>query len=76
MPRKTHPQNQPASSSTSLPASGSEAPRRPGKEKVTKPNVIDAVRINNYQAQLEEVVGMMSQKIGTITELLKRFFVP
>ena len=41
-----------------------------------KPNEIDAVQMNNHQAQLEEAVGMMSQEIGTIKELLKRLFVP
>ena len=76
MPRKTRPHNQPASSLTSLPASSSEAPKRPRKEKVMKLNEIDAVQMNNCQAQLEEAVGMMSQKIGTIKELLERLFVP
>ena len=46
------------------------------KEKVTEPNEIDVVHMNNYQAHLEEAVGMMSQEIGTIKELLKRLFVP
>ena len=32
--------------------------------------------MNNRQAQLEEAIGMMSQEIGTIKELLKRLFVP
>ena len=76
MLRKTHPQNQPASSSTSLPALGSEALRRPGKERVTKLNEIDAVQMNNHQTQLEEAIGMTSQEIGSIKELLQRLFVP
>ena len=41
-----------------------------------KLNEIDVVQIINCQAQLEEAVGMMSQEIGTIKELLKRLFVP
>ena len=32
--------------------------------------------MNNCQVQLEEAVGMMSQEISTIKELLKRLFVP
>ena len=32
--------------------------------------------MNNRQTQLEEAVGMMSQEIGTIKELLERLFVP
>ena len=31
--------------------------------------------MNNRQAQLKEAVGMISQEIGTIKELLKRLFV-
>ena len=44
--------------------------------KVTEPNEIDAVQMNNRQAQLKKAVGMMSQEIGTIKELLERLFVP
>ena len=32
--------------------------------------------MNARQVQLEEVVGVLSQEIGTIKELLKRLFVP
>ena len=76
MPRRTHSQTQPASSSTNPSALDSEAPKRPGKEKATEPNVIDAVQMNNHQTQLKESIGMMSQEIGTIKELLERLFVP
>ena len=34
------------------------------------------VQMNACQVQLEEAVGVMSQKIGKIKELLKRLFVP
>ena len=37
---------------------------------------IDAVQMNAHQVQLEEAVGVMSQEISTIKELLKRLFVP
>ena len=37
---------------------------------------MDAVQMNAHQVQLEEAVGVMSQEIGTIKELLKRLFVP
>ena len=76
MPRRTRSQTQLASSSTSLLASSPEAPRRLGNEKVTELNEIDAVQMNNCQAQLEEAIGMMSQEIGTIKELLERLFIP
>ena len=76
MPRKTRSQTQPASSSTNPPASDSKTPRRPEKEKAIEPNEIDAVQMNNHQTQLEEAIGMMSQEIGTIKELLERLFVP
>ena len=32
--------------------------------------------MNNRQTQLEEAIGMMSQEIGTIKELLERLFGP
>ena len=32
--------------------------------------------MNARQVQLKEAVGVMSQEIGTIKELLKRLFVP
>ena len=37
---------------------------------------MDAVQMNARQVQLEEAVGVMSQEIGTIKELLERLFVP
>ena len=37
---------------------------------------MDAAQMNAHQVQLEEAVGVMSQKIGTIKELLERLFVP
>ena len=76
MLRKARPQNQLASSSTSPPALGFEAPKSPGKEIVTELNEIDAVQMNNRQAQLKEAIGVMSQEIGTIKELLERLFIP
>ena len=76
MLRITRSQTQLASNSTPTPTSSPEAPRRPRKEKATEPNEIDTVQMNNHQAQLEEDVGVMNQKIGTIKELLKRFFIP
>ena len=63
MSQKTRSQNYPASSSTSPLALSSGGPRRPGKDKVTEPNEIDVVQMNNRQAQLEEAVGVMSQGI-------------
>ena len=35
---------------------------------------IDAVQMNARQVQLEEVVGVMSQEMSTIKELLERLF--
>ena len=32
--------------------------------------------MTNHQAQLEEAVGVMSQEIGTIKQLLERLLVP
>ena len=32
--------------------------------------------MNNRHTQLDEAVGMMSQEIGTIKELLERLFIP
>ena len=52
------------------------APRRPGKEKATEQTEINMVQMNAHQVQLEEAVGVMSQEIGTIKELLERLFVP
>ena len=72
MLRKTRSQNQPASSSTSPPASSSEIPRRPGKEKATELTEVEAAQMSNRQAQLEETVRVMSQEIGTIKQLLER----
>ena len=37
---------------------------------------IDAVQMNARQVQLEEAIGVMSQEMSTIKELLKRLFVP
>ena len=37
---------------------------------------IEVVQMNVLQVQLEEAVGVMSQEIGTIKELLERLFVP
>ena len=61
---------------TSLSASNPEAPKRPGKEKATELTEIDAVQMNARKVQLEEAVGVMSQEMSTIKELLKRLFVP
>ena len=36
---------------------------------------IEAAQMNNRQAQLEEAVGVMSQEIGTIKQLLERLLV-
>ena len=36
---------------------------------------IDTVQMNARQVQLEEAVGMMSQEMNTIKELLERLFV-
>ena len=52
------------------------APRRPGKEKATEQIKIDMVQMSAHQMQLEEAVGVMSQEIGMINELLKRLFIP
>ena len=76
MPQRTRSQTQPASSSASPTMLNPEAPERPRKEKTTELSEIDATRINNRQAQLEEAVGAMSQEMSTIKELLKRLFVP
>ena len=73
MPRKTRSQNQPASSSTSPLASSSEIPKRLGKEKVTELAEVEAAQMNNRQAQLEEAVGVMSQEIGIIKQLLEGY---
>ena len=37
---------------------------------------VEATQMKNHQAQLEEVVGVMSHEIGTIKQLLERLFVP
>ena len=37
---------------------------------------IDAVQMNAHQVQLEEVVGVMSQEMNTIKELLERLLIP
>ena len=37
---------------------------------------IEVVQMNVLQVQLEEAVGVMSQEIGTIKELLEKLFVP
>ena len=37
---------------------------------------MDAIQMNAHQVQLEEAIGMISQEIGTIKELLERLFVP
>ena len=37
---------------------------------------VELAQMNNYQAQLEEAVGVMSQEIGTIKQLLERLLVP
>ena len=76
MSQKTRSQNKPASSSTSLQASSSEDPKRPGKEKVLELTEVEAVQMTNRQAKLEEAMGVMSQEIGTIKQLLKRLLVP
>ena len=76
MPRKTHSQNQTTSSSTSPPASSSEIPRRPRKEKATELTEVEAAQMSNRQAHLEETVGVKSQEIGTIKQLLERVIVP
>ena len=52
------------------------APRRPGKEKAMEQTETDAVQMNVRQAQLEEAIGMMSQEMSTIKELLERLFIP
>ena len=33
---------------------------------------VEVAQMNNRQAQLEEAVGLMSQEIGTIKQLLER----
>ena len=48
---------------------------RPGKEKVMEQTEVEASQMNNHQAQLEEAVGVMSQEIGTIKQLLERLLV-
>ena len=37
---------------------------------------IEAAQMTNRQAQLEEIVGVMSQEIDTIKQLLKRLLIP
>ena len=37
---------------------------------------IDTVQMNDHQVQLEEAIGVMSQEMSTIKELLERLFVP
>ena len=37
---------------------------------------IDAVQMNTHQVQLEEAIGMMSQEMSTIKEMLERLFIP
>ena len=37
---------------------------------------VEATQMNNRQPQLKEVVGVMSQEIGTIKQLLERLLVP
>ena len=36
---------------------------------------VEAAQMNNHQAQLEEVVGVMSQEISIIKQLLERLLV-
>ena len=75
MPRKTRLQNQPASSLTSPSALSFEVPKRPGKEKVAGLTEVEVTQMSNRQAQLEEAVGVMSQEIGTIKQLLEGLLV-
>ena len=37
---------------------------------------VDATQMANHQTQLEEAVGVMSQEICTIKQLLERLLVP
>ena len=37
---------------------------------------VEVAQISNLQVQLEETVGVMSQEIGTIKQLLERLLVP
>ena len=37
---------------------------------------VDAAQMTNRQVQLEEAIGVMSQEIGTIKQLLERLLVP
>ena len=37
---------------------------------------VEVAQMNNRQVQLEEAVGVMSQEIGTIKQLLERLLVP
>ena len=37
---------------------------------------VEATQMTNRQAQLEEVVGVISQEIGAIKKLLERLLVP
>ena len=75
MLQRTRSQTQPGSSSTPTPASSPVAPRKPGKEKAMEQTEIDMVQMNAHQVQLEEAIGMMSQEMSTIKELLERLFV-
>ena len=75
MPRRTRSQNRPASNLTSPQASSSEVPRKPGKEQMVEQVAVEATQMTNRQAQLEEAVGVMSQEIGTIKQLLERLLV-
>ena len=59
-----------------MPASSLVAPKRLGKEKTTEKTEINTVQMNVHQLHLEEAVGVMSQEIGTIKELLKMLFIP
>ena len=37
---------------------------------------VETAQMNNRQAQLKETVGVMSQEIGTIKQLLEKLLVP
>ena len=37
---------------------------------------VDAAQMTNRQTQWEEAIGVMSQEIGTIKQLLERLLVP
>ena len=37
---------------------------------------IDTIQMNTHQVQLEEAIGVMSQEISMIKELLEKLFIP